>query len=374
MGDGLSLFHRRSFIREWEAESLNAVMAAVNAISSAIATLEAGVYQRTPAGRVEAPAHPVAALVRAPNAFQTWPDFIEWLIASTLIAGNGLAEIISDGSGRPAALIPIPWRFVRPLLLPSGRLAFDVTAHPPLWGGMAPQRRLLSSEVLHLKDRSEDGGYIGGSRISRAPGAILNALDEQDYTRALWANGATPRGVIQVPKALSETAWERFKADIRETHVGLRNSGKTLILEDGATFESLSMSPEDAQVLQSRKFSVEEVCRLFNVPPPILQDYSNNTFTNAATASVWFGTNTLRPWVRKIEAEFARSVFGPQSDFELDLDLSSLTRGDFAARWAAYDIAIRDRILTPNEIREAEGYNARPGGDEFEAPASQPNA
>ncbi len=359
VGEGVFLSHRRGFIHEHEAESLNAVMAAVNAITSAIATLDAAVYERTPAGRVEAPTHPVAALLRAPNQFQTWPDFCEWIIASTLIAGNGLAEVVTDGNGRPVALLPIPWRYVRPVLLPSGKLGYDVSPHTTLWGGTGPQRRLLASEVLHLKDRSDDG-YIGRSRISRAPGAIENGLDEQRYTQALWLNGAQMRGVIQVEKSLSDAAFERFKNQVRENHAGLRNSGKTMILEEGATFQSLSMSPEDAQVLQSRKFSVEESCRMFNVPPPILQDYSNNTFTNAATASVWFATNTLRPWVRKIEAEFARSIFGPASTFEIDLDLSSLTRGDFASRWAAYDIAIRDKILDVNEIREAEGYNPRP--------------
>ena len=369
MGDGVFLAGRRGFIDGYEAESLNTVMAAVNAISGGIATLDAAVYNRTAAGRVEAPNHPVAALLRAPNQFQTWPDFSEWLIASTLIAGNGLAEVVSDGNGRPTALLPIPWRYVRPLLLPSGNLAYDVSPHTTLWGGTGPQRRLLASEVLHLKDRSDDG-YIGRSRISRAPGAIENGLDEQLYTQALWRNGAQTRGVIQVQKTLSDDAFHRFKEQVRENHSGIRNSGKMMVLEDGATFQSLSMSPEDAQVLQSRQFSVAEICRMFNVPPPILQDYSNNTFTNAATASVWFATNTLRPWVRKIEAEFARSIFGPNSTFEIDLDLSSLTRGDFAARWTAYDIAIRDCILTPNEIREAEGYNARPGGDVFEAPAA----
>jgi HK97 family phage portal protein len=153
-----------------------------------------------------------------------------------------------------------------------------------------------------------------------------------------------------------------------ETLAGPQNARKIMILEHGATWQSLAVSPEDAEVLASRRFSVEELCRLFGTPPPIVQSYGHNTFMNAAQASLWFAQLTLTPWVRKIEAEFTRSVFGSSSGYELEIDLSGLMRGDYAARWAAYAVAVQNSILDVNEIREAEGYNPRPAGASNGAP------
>ena len=114
-------------------------------------------------------------------------------------------------------------------------------------------------------------------------------------------------------------------------------------------------------MLASRRFTVEELCRLFQVPPPIVQDYTHNTFTNAAQASLWYAQLTLSPWVRKIEEEFRRSVLGAGSaDLSLEVDLSGLMRGDYEARWKAHEIAVRNQILDANEVREVEGWNPRP--------------
>ncbi len=149
------------------AENLSAVLACVNAIASAAASLTPLVYRLGEAGREEAPAHPVARLLRWPNPHQTWPDFAEWLLASTLLRGNGLAEMVFDGAGRPVELVPIPWGNASPVLLPSGRLAFDVVGFQGPFGGTGRSRRLMPGEFLHLKDRSDDG-YVGRSRLSRA--------------------------------------------------------------------------------------------------------------------------------------------------------------------------------------------------------------
>ena len=123
-----------------------------------------------------------------------------------------------------------------------------------------------------------------------------------------------------------------------------------------------SVSPEDAEVLASRRFSVEELCRVFQVPPPIVRDYTHNTFTNSQQAALWFAQFRLTPWVRKIEAEFTRGVFGSSSGYELEIDLSGLMRGGYAARRAPYAVAVQNGILGVNEIHEAQGYNPRPAG------------
>lgn len=351
------------------SENLATVLACVNAVASALASLPALVYRVGGAGRTEEAAHPVARLIRRPNAHQTWPDFIEFLLAQALLRGNALAVIESDYAGRPVALVPVPWGAVAPVLLPSGRLAYDVVAASPVWGASAAPRRYLDSEVLHLRDRSDDG-LLGRSRLSRAAEVLGSALALQEWSGSVWRNGATPRGVIEMDKKFSDDGVAaRIRRQVEDIYSGSRNAGRVAILEAGMKWQSVSISPEDAEVLASRRFTVEELCRLFNVPPPIVQAYQFNTFTNAAQASLWFAQLTLMPWARKLEAEFARSVFGADAAHALEIDMSGLMRGDYEARWKAHEIAVRNQILSAEEVREVEGWNPR-GRETSAGPAS----
>ena len=341
------------------AENISTVLACVGAISSSVATLPVFVYRSAGGGRVEAPDHPVSRLIRQPNPHQTWPDWVEMTMASALLNGNALSVIESDGNGQVTAVVPVPWQNVIATLLPSGRMAFDVVRFLAPWGGSGAPRRYLDDEVLLLRDRSDDG-FLGRSRLSRAPEVLANAASLQAHASSIWANAAQPSGILSMPGSLSTEAAARLRHTWDQAHSGPRNAGKTVVLEDGLTWSGTSASPEDAQVLESRRFAVEEVCRLFQVPPPIVQDYSHGTFTNTAQAALWFAQLTLTPWVRKIEAEFGRSVFGAESDCHIEIDLSGLMRGDYSARWAAYAIAVDKGILTPDEVRQAEGYNPMP--------------
>ena len=351
------------------AENLSTVLACVGAISSTISTLPAFVYERGEAGRVEAPNHAVARLIRAPNIRQTWPDWVEWTLAQVLLHGNALSVVEYDGAGRVTGLQPVPWQNLLVSLLPNGRLVYDVVQFVAPWGGTGQPRRYLDDEVFHLRDRSDDG-FLGRSRLSRAPSVLGNALNLQAYTDANWRNGVTPSGVLSTSTALSAEAAQRMSASWQEAYSGAGNARKTPILEEGMTWSAISISPEDAEVLASRRFTVEELCRVYQVPPPIVQDYSHGTFTNTAQAALWFAQLTLTPWVRKIEAEFSRTVFGEGSDHHLEIDLSGLMRGDYSARWAAYAIAVDKGILTPDEVREAEGYNPRRSAGEGESVAA----
>jgi HK97 family phage portal protein len=339
------------------AENLATVTACIGAISSVMSSLPALVYRTAPGGRVEVPNHPVARLLRQPNANQSWPDWMEWTMAQVLAHGNAISAVEYDGAGQPTAVVPIPWGNVQVSVLPSGRLAYDVVQYTAPWGGTGRPRRLLAGEVFHLRDRSDDG-LIGRSRISRAPDVIGNAMALQDFSGNAWRNQATPSGAIELPVSLGPEAAKGLLARLRETQAGTRNARSIMLLDGGATWKSLSVSPEDAEVLASRKFSVEELCRVLGVPPPIVQAYEFNTFTNAQQAALWFAQFTLAPWARKIEAEFSRSVFGA-SDHSLELDLSGLMRGDYEARWKANVAAVQAGILDADEVREVEGWNPR---------------
>lgn len=334
------------------AENLATVLACVNAVATVMGSLMPLVFRPKGDGREELRHHPVARLVRAPYPGMTWPDWMEWAMGSTLLHGNALAEILTDDAGRVTGLQPIPWPNVRPVLLPSGRPAYDVTVYP-----QSP-RRLLAHEVFHLKDRS-DNGLVGRSRISRAPSVITNAAALQEYSVNAWENQATPSGAIEIAASLNEDTAKSLRHRLEDRYSGPKNARRIMVLDNGAKWQAMSVSPEDAEVLASRRFSVEELCRLFQVPPPIVQSYEFNTFTNAAQASLWFAQFSLAPWCRKIEAEFARSVFIGNDGAHLEIDLSSLMRGDFETRWKAWEIAVRSDILDRNEIREMEGWGPR---------------
>ncbi|MBY0620814.1 phage portal protein [Sphingomonas ursincola] len=335
------------------AENLSAVLACTSAIASALSSIPALIYRRQDGARIEAESHPVTRLTRAGwNDGMTWPEGMEHLVASTLLTGNGLAEIRRAPNGALTGLRFIPWQWVTVSELRSGRLAYDVS------DGKGRSWRLLQGEVIHLRDRTDDG-MIGRSRLSRAARTVEAAHHAAEFASQFLQNGAQPSGVIKSPAPLTLDQMSMLRDQFNSRYSGAKNAGKTLVLDAGLEWMAAQISPEDAELLETRKFGVEEICRLFQVPPPLVQDYSHNTFTNSETAGRWFAMFCLAPWARKIEAEFARSVFPTGGPFEMEMDLSGFLRGDPATRWNAHAIALANKVLDPDEVRQLEGWNPR---------------
>lgn len=340
------------------AESIATVTACVHLTASSLAYLPFRMYR---AGRVrqEVLDHPLYTLMReGPNDRQTWPDLVEATMASVLLHGNAVVAVERDSAGTVIGLRFIPWPWVTPVMLPSGRLAYDVTE-----GGMlgAPGRRyrLLSGpEVIHLRDRSDDG-ILGVSRLRRAASTMQAAASANDFASAFLGNGAFPAGAITHDAQVSIETQHRLRESFQQAHAGERKAGRVIILEGGMKFTPFQISPEDAELLATRKFMREEICAIYMTPPPLVQDYSHNTFTNSETAGRWFAQFTLAPWARKIEAEFGRALFARGSGLELEIDLSGFLRGDPQTRWAAHKIAVEAGILDADEVREIEGFNPR---------------
>lgn len=344
------------------AENLSAVLACVGAISCSLASIPLLVYRRNGEGnRVEDPDHPLARMSRdSANQWQTWPDFIEWLVAQILLQGNGLAEIVTDGAGDLVELRPFPWSNVNPQLLPNGRLVYDASDVGGLYGGTGRMRRLLSSEVLHVRDRTDDG-LIGRSRLSRAAASVRSAVSTQRFASKMWANQATPAGVVSMKKALTPEALGVLREQFEKLYSGAGNARRTIFLDNEMEWNAASISPEDAELLASRRFSVEEICRLFQVPPVVVGDLTNASFTNAETLLRFLGQFTLSAWARKIEAALTKSVLtaDERGTVTVEFDLSGFLRGDPATRWNAHKIAVEAGILTTDEVREIEGFNPR---------------
>lgn len=339
------------------AENLAVVGACVNILAGNMAAFPVLVYRRRGAERVEVPDHWLMRLVRyGPNDNQVWGALIESAVASVELHGNALIEIVRTEEAI-TGLRFIPWANVVMVELPSRRVAFDVY-EPTLPGGSAIRRRLLSDEVIHLKDRSDDG-IIGRSRLSRARDVLLTATSQQTFARSFLDKGASPAGIIKHPGTLSSDQWGMLREQMHQRHEGAGNAGRTLILDGGLDWMSAQVSPEDAELLDSRRFAVEEIARVYGVPPPMIGDLSHGTFTNSREAARWFGQFTLQPRVRRLEAEFNRALFGYGSQYEVEFDMSGLLRSDPETRWASHKIAIDTGVLDPDEIRLIEGYNPR---------------
>lgn len=352
-----------------QIQSVGTVTACIAAIASGLSSLPALVYRREGASRIESTSHPVARLVEQPNEFQSWPDWLEMMLAQVLVHGNAISLVEHDGAGRVTALRPIPWGNASLTLLPGGRIAYDVMAYAyPFGGGMVQPGRYFADEVWHLKDRSDDG-ITGRSRLSRVPGLLTGVMALQEFATATFQNAATPSGFLVHPGVLSETSRANILTSFTSMLSGPSNARKTALLEEGMSWLSGgNFSPLDSQTLESRRFGVIECCRIMGVPPPIIQAYENNTFTNSQQADAWFARHSLMPWARKIEREFGRSVFGAGSEHHLEIDLSGLVRGSFSERWQANVAAVAAGILTAGEIREAEGYGPLPAEPDPAAP------
>lgn len=353
------------------AENAAAVVACINAVSSAIATLPIRAYRVTSAGRVELTDHWLPRLLANPCPRCTWPELAEELLASALLHGNGLATISYDRDGQPVELHPVPWQCATPVLLESGRLAFSVSLAFGPFAGPGVFRRWLASECLYLKDRSDNGGWTGRSRLSRSPAVISAALGIQTFSAAVWRNAASPSGVITHPGRINAEGKTWLATEFDRKYSGAENARKTVILDEGMGWVSTSVSPEDAETLESRKFSVPEICRIFQVPPAIVQSLENNAFSSAEQANKWFAQVSLAPWCRKLEAAIGKALLADEPDLHVEIDMTGLTRGDFSARWASYATALQNRILTVAEVRDAEGYGPMPMAGEV-VPGADP--
>jgi HK97 family phage portal protein len=360
------------WVSPYLAENLSVVFACVQVISETVAMLPLHVYRKLPNGdRAEEPGHPVAQLFSGdPNERQTGAELIEMLMGHCLLRGNSYAEIIRDGRGAPVGLDPFHPDWVSVVLIPrTNRIAYDVTI--PMMGG--PRRRILAEEMLHLKDRSDDG-VIGKSRLARARETFGSALATERYAASTFRNGASMSGVLSHPEALGEDAAERLRKSFEQTYSGSDKAGKVAVLEEGLKWQQVSVSPDDAQMLESRKFSVEALARIYRVPGPVINDFQGGNYSSISEVGRWFYSHTILPWLNKLERLIERSLLSSTArrSFEVEFDCDLLLRGDMLQRFQSYRIAREIGMYSANELRRFEHANRRtdPAGDEYLTPTN----
>ena len=353
------------FVDAKSAESVTTVHAAVNLIAGTVASLPLNVFRKLDNGdREKATDYPLHRLLHdAPNEAQTALEFREQLTAHCLLWGNAYAEIHRDAAGTITALVPIHPRDVTVVKLPSGRIRYDVSQGGEL-------RKLLAGEVLHLRDRSDDG-MVGKSRITTAREMLGGILASQEHGNRTFANAARLSGVLKTPHVLDDGSAKRIGESWQGQFAGVNNAGKTAVLEHGLEFQPLSMSNEDSQWLQSRQFSVEEVARLFNVPPVLLGDLRHANFSNSVEMMRHFVTVTLAPWLSRWEQALERATLGPiaRGRYFIEFSAEGLLRGDAKNRAEFYKSGIEAGWMLRSEARRLENLPTIEGIDDADASA-----
>jgi HK97 family phage portal protein len=355
-------------VSPWLAENLSSVFACVQIISETIATLPLIVYRKEGDGaKFVDPNHPVARIFqREPNALQTPPEFLEMMVAHCLLRGNSFAEIIRDNRGAPVELVPLHPNWVSVIRIPNTRkLVYDFNSPD---GG---RRRLLADEMLHFRDRSDDG-FIGKSRLHRAREAFGTAISTERFAANTYRNGATLSGVLSHPDNVGDQALKNIKDSFVQNQTGVEHAKSVMVLEEGLKWQSISVSPEDAQMLESRRFSVEQIARLYRVPPPVLGDLSNGSYSNVTELGRWFYQHTICPWLTKIESTIERALFSDEGrrNHEVEFDADELVRGDMLQRFQAYRIGREVGLYSANDLRKYENLNPRidPDAEAFLSP------
>ena len=338
------------------AESVSAVYACVSAISETIASLPLILYRRTDdEGRDRARDHPLYKVLHdTPNGQQTALEFREQMQASVLLRGNAFAEIIRGYDGQARELRPLLVDRVQVLKLDSGRLGFDV------FDDKGSRRRLLQEEVFHLRHRSENG-IVGVSPISAAREVVELAIAEREHGSATFRNGTKASGVLKFPGKLSPDQRVNMGNSWASQYGGAGNAGKTPILEEGVDYTPLSMTLEDAEWIEARQFSVEEVCRLFRVPPTVVGDLRHGNYSNSVEMARQFVTLTLRRHLAMWEQAIARCLLteAGRRTYFAEHNVEGLLRGDSLARAQFYQRAIDDGWMDTDEVRRLENLPAR---------------
>jgi len=338
------------------AESVSAVYACVSAVAETIASLPLILYRRTADdGRDRARDHPLyRVLHEAPNPQQTALEFRELMQASVLLRGNAYAEIVRGYDGQVRELLPLHADRVQVLKLDTGRLGYEV------FDDDGRRRRLVQEEVFHLRHRSADG-VLGVSPITAAREVVELAIAEREHGTATFRNGTKATGILKFPGKLSAQQREAIAQSWSSQHAGASNHGKTPILEEGVDYTPVSMTLEDAEWIQARQFSVEEVCRLFRVPPTVVGDLRHGNYSNSVEMARQFVTLTLRRHLTMWEQAIGRCLLteAGRRVYFAEHSVEGLLRGDALNRAEFYRRAIDDGWLGTDEVRRLENLPPR---------------
>lgn len=355
-------------VNERTAMQTSAVYACVRVLSETLASLPLHVYKYVDNGGKEMQTqhylYPV--LHDNPNPEMTSFVFRETLMSHLLIWGNAYAQIIRDGRGRVLAMYPLLPNRMEVDRAPSGALVYTYRLNiDDVQYKKETTLTLGPDDVLHIPGLGFDG-LVGYSPIAMAKNAIGMALATEEYGATFFANGANPGGVLEHPGVIKDP--QKVKDSWNSAYQGGGKAHKVAVLEEGMSYKSIGIPPEQAQFLETRKFQINEIARIFRVPPHMVGDLERSSFSNIEQQSLEFVKYTLDPWVIRWEQALQKSLILPseKNSHFVKFNVDGLLRGDYAKRMNGYALARQNGWMSANDIREMENMNRIPaeeGGD-----------
>lgn len=355
-------------VNERSAMQMTAVYACVRILSEAVAGLPLHLYRyKDDGGKEKAIDHSLYHLLHdEPNKEMSSFIFRETLMTHLLLWGNAYAQIIRNGKGEVIALYPLMPNKMKVDRGEDGEIYYLYSRSTDEANTKEDSSVVLTPrEVLHIPGLGFDG-LVGYSPIAMAKNAIGLAIATEEYGAKFFANGAAPSGVLEHPGTIKDP--KRLRENWNSTFGGSANSGKVAVLEEGMKYTPISISPEQAQFLETRKFQINEIARIFRVPPHMVGDLEKSSFSNIEQQSLEFVKYTLDPWIIRWEQSLSRSLLSPdeKKTYFFKFNLEGLLRGDYASRMNGYATARQNGWMSANDIRELENLDKIPaelGGD-----------
>lgn len=359
-------------VNERTSLQITAVYTCIRVIAEAIAGLPLHLYKSKSEGKEKAKTHPLYSILHdEPNPEMTSFVFRETLMGHLLLYGNAYAQIIRNGRGDVMGLYPLMPNKMQVDRASNGEIYYTYI----LGSGDSPEIKnnktnvvyLRRSDVLHIPGLGYDG-IVGYSPIALAKNTIGMAIACEEYGAKFFANDASPSGILEHPGILNDP--EKLRKSWNEMFSGSGNSHKIAVLEEGLQFKNISVSPNEAQFLETRQFQLNEIARIFRVPPHMVGDLERSTFSNIEEQSLEFVKYTLAPWISRWEQSLKKALLNEseKKDYFIQFNVDGLLRGDYQSRMNGYSIGIQNGFLSVNDVRSFENMDLLPdssGGNEY---------
>ena len=351
-------------VDELRAMQTSAVYACVRVISETIASLPCGLFRDVAGNQEPAKEHPLyEVLHNMANPDMTSFTFREVMMTSLLLYGNAFARIVKDEAGHVKEL----W-YLNPTQCSVEKDLRTKRLRYYYYDDIQDKTFIYKPEqIFHIVGLSYDG-ITGLSPIDQAREAVGLALATEEFGARFFGNGARPGGVLEHPGIVKDP--ERLRESWNAVYQGTRNSHKVAVLEEGMHYHEIGLSPEASQFLETRKYQLNEICRIFRVPPHMVGDLERSTFSNIEHQSIDFVVHTIRPWLKRWEQAIYKCLLNEQERtlYYAHFNVDGLLRGDFSTRMQGYATARQNGWMSINEIRRLENMNPIPaekGGDDY---------
>ncbi|MBR6712112.1 MAG: phage portal protein [Selenomonadaceae bacterium] len=355
-------------VNETTALRISAVFACCKILAESVACLPLHVYQQDGRNRTLAVEHPLYFLLHdSPNKEMTAYTFKETLMLHLLTSGNTYSQILLGNRGEIRGLYPLQANRMTVKRNDNGKLIYT---YRPTTGENEymknPDEITFQREaILHIPALGFDG-LIGYSPIAMARNAIGVAIATEEFGAKFFEQGARPSGILSHPSVIKD--FDKLREEWQKIYGGSSNTGKVAILEEGMKYESIAIPPNDAQFLETRKFQIAEIARIFRVPLHMLNELDRATFSNITQQSLEFVVYTLTPWLVRLEQGFNKALFTEEErgKYFVKFSVEGFLRGDYETRMRGYQTALQSGIMSVNEVRELEDLNAisaEAGGD-----------